>query len=122
MNPSAAYVLIVEDDPVDRHWLLALLKKRGIAAEQAATLQEGFDKLTTLAPLCVLLDLGLPDGNGVEVLRHIRRHGLPIKVAIITGSDDYSTVGTAMLLQPDILFRKPVDAAEVMSWVATSCC
>jgi DNA-binding response OmpR family regulator len=122
VNPPATYVLIVEDNPDYCQWLLALLKKRGIAAEPAATLREGFDKLATRAPLCVLLDLGLPDGNGVEILRHIRRLGLPIKVAIITCSNDYSTVGTAMLLRPDVLFRKPVDALEVMSWVTTSCC
>jgi DNA-binding NarL/FixJ family response regulator len=69
----------------------------------------------------VILDLALPDGNGVEILRHIRHSFSPIKVAVLTGSQDYSSVGTAIMLKPDAFFLKPVEPTELMSWLNSTC-
>ncbi|MDB5292779.1 MAG: response regulator consisting of a CheY-like receiver domain and a Fis-type domain protein [Phycisphaerales bacterium] len=112
--------LIVEDDADTREWLDRVLRGHSYEATSAATLAEAFQKLED-GPCCVILDLALPDGNGVEILRRIRNRQLPVKVAVLTGSTDFSTVGTAILLKPDALFTKPVDANELLAWLSTVC-
>lgn len=124
MDPAAAassWALIIEDDADNGEWIAEILKEQGYEAQLAMTLEDGFRKLAERVPACVVLDLGLPDGNGVEILRHVRRLGIPTKVAVVSGSNDFSTVGTAVLLEPDAFFRKPVRAAELMNWVASVC-
>ena len=67
----------------------------------------------------MLLDLMLPDGNGIELLRHVREANLPIRIAIATGSGDTDLMSDAILLRPDAFFIKPIDASEVLSWLAS---
>ncbi|MDB5173461.1 MAG: regA [Phycisphaerales bacterium] len=123
MSEQAMYgALIVEDDPDNCEWMARALSKGGCEIDFAMTLADALEKLANKPPHCVVLDLGLPDGNGIEILRLIRQLELPIKVAIVSGNTDYSTVGTAFLLEPDAFFRKPVNARELMSWVAAGCC
>lgn len=58
-------------------------------------------------PLCVLLDL--PDGNGVEVLRHVLAERLPVRVAVTTAASDPEMLDAVRQLEPDAFFLKPVD-------------
>ncbi|MDB5172611.1 MAG: response regulator consisting of a CheY-like receiver domain and a Fis-type domain protein [Phycisphaerales bacterium] len=113
--------LIVEDDADTCNWIGRLLSRHSYDFVCANTLAEAFERLQD-GPACVILDLGLPDGNGVEILRHIRKNHLPIKVAVLTGNKDYSTIGTAILLKPDALLTKPVDASDLLNWMSADCC
>jgi CheY-like chemotaxis protein len=85
--PRTLRVLVVEDDPSSRRALTSLLKLNGFHATDVATGAEAIECLSE-PPLCVLLDLMLPDGNGSAVLDHIRRHRLPIRVAVTSGAAD----------------------------------
>lgn len=116
MNSSC--ILIVEDHDDTSLLISKLLTERGFSPVVARTLDDAFRLLDGL-PFCVLLDLGLPDGNGAEILRHVRRLRLPIKVAVVTGSADFSTFGFATLLEPDAIFRKPVELPDLLIWVAS---
>ena len=73
--------LIVEDDLTSCSAALKILRLRGYDVDCATTLVEGFEKLATWGPRCVVLDLMLPDGNGLELLRHIRENALPVRVS-----------------------------------------
>src|SRR5258708_2078315 len=106
--------LILEDDADPREWPDRVLRGHSYEATSAGTLAEAFEKLED-GPCCVILDLALPDGNGVEILRRIRSKQLPVKVAVLTGSTDFSTVGTAILLKPDALFRSEEHTSELQS-------
>jgi DNA-binding NarL/FixJ family response regulator len=58
----------------------------------------------------------LPDGSGIEVLRAIRRRGLPIRVALLTG-DDQPLIAQAQTLRLDAMFVKPVDLRSLIDWL-----
>ena len=114
----ACRVLIVEDDPDSREPMQKALRLFGYDADCAGTFLEGVAKLNADTRWLVL-DLRLPDGDGAALLRHVRRHELPVHVAVVTGSADDSLLTEAVLLKPDALFTKPVDVADVAIWLAS---
>jgi two-component system KDP operon response regulator KdpE len=106
-------VLVVEDEPQLVRFLRATLPPHGYRMIEAATGEAALVEAATRAPDLVLLDLGLPDIDGVEVVRRIRGwSALPIVVvsargqetdkveALDAGADDYLTkpFGTSELL------------------------
>src|SRR5688572_4459871 len=90
--------LIVEDDPASAALLLRILELVGHESEVASTVSDAVQKLEDGGAECVLLDLDLPDGTGVEVLHEIRRRNLPVRVAIVTAGTDAELARAAMEL------------------------
>lgn len=101
---DGALVLLVEDDPAMRRFLRATLTTHGYRLVEAASAEEGVAALTAQAPEVVLLDLGLPDGDGIDLTRRVREWSqVPILVlsargreadkveALDAGADDYLT-------------------------------
>jgi len=98
----APLVLVVEDDPQMRRYLRAGLASHGYRLQEAQTAEEGIRLAVEYPPDVVLLDLGLPDRDGIEVARRIREWSTaPILVlsargqeeqkvkALDAGADDY---------------------------------
>ncbi|HYP87837.1 MAG TPA: response regulator transcription factor [Polyangiaceae bacterium] len=98
------HVLVVEDDAVMRRVLLVTLRGHGYDASAAANAREALQHVEKRAPDAMILDLGLPDMDGVEVATAVRRrHELPIIVlsargdeqqqiqALDAGANDYVT-------------------------------
>ena len=110
-------VLIVEDDAVLRRGLLALIRTGGHDAAGAASVAEAGSRLDAAAPTHVLLDLNLPDGTGTQVLRRIRAAGLPVRVALVTGTADDDLTREADALGVDAVFVKPPDWDQLLEWV-----
>jgi two-component system, OmpR family, KDP operon response regulator KdpE len=97
-------VLIVEDDREIRSMMQSSLAVEGFEVQTAVTLSEARALLQYSSPDVVVLDLGLPDGDGLELVQHIRKHhALPILVVsarhqedqkiqlLDAGADDYLT-------------------------------
>jgi DNA-binding NtrC family response regulator len=116
---KSAHVLVVEDDASSRRALTLLLKLRGFNTSYATTLAEAMRSLAE-HPLCVLLDLMLPDGNGAEVLAHIRRNHLPIRVAVTSGAANWESLLNGV--RPDAYFAKPLDFEGLVRWITIDCC
>jgi two-component system, OmpR family, KDP operon response regulator KdpE len=106
-------VLVVEDDREIRSLLQSSLSIEGFEVQTAVSVSEASALLRHAAPDVVLLDLGLPDGDGVDLVRSVRKlHALPILVVsarhqeaekiklLDAGADDYLTkpFGVAELL------------------------
>ena len=104
MNKFTARILIVEDDPQIRNFISYVLSAEGFASDNAATAQSAMTLLAANVYDLMLLDLGLPDMDGVDVIRKIRTwSNLPIIVisarsedtdkidALDAGADDYLT-------------------------------
>jgi two-component system KDP operon response regulator KdpE len=106
-GPSAeggAKVLVVDDEPAIQRALTAALKARGYRVVVAGDGQTALERIAGTAPDVVILDLGLPDLDGIEVCRRVRRWSeVPIVVltaevaddvkvrALDEGADDYVT-------------------------------
>lgn len=110
---SAARVLMIEDEPEIRRFVRMALESEGIEVFEAATLARGLIDAATRRPELVVLDLGLPDGDGLDFIREFRgwsqapvlvlsaREGEERKVqALDAGADDYlvKPFGVAELL------------------------
>ena len=102
-EPSPGIVLI-EDDPQIRRFLVAALEVHGYRAHEAPNAAEGLRLIAARQPDLVILDLGLPDLGGLEVIRRLREwYARPILVlsartheqdkvaALDLGADDYLT-------------------------------
>jgi two-component system response regulator PilR (NtrC family) len=105
-------VLIVEDDPSARIALQTLLAREGFRVQTADTLQRGKELLDGQA--AIILDLDLPDGNGIELLRKVRAEKRTMKVLVVTACDDPVVRRDVRMLQPDGLLCKPVDLSEIL--------
>jgi CheY-like chemotaxis protein len=108
--------LVVEDDRVARLALTKILESLGREVETAATLAEGLSK-TTAEVQCMLLDLVLPDGDGIEILRQVRSQSLPIRVAVTTGVSDPDLLAAIYALNPDAVFHKPLHLPDIARWL-----
>jgi two-component system KDP operon response regulator KdpE len=97
-------VLVVEDEPQMRRFLKAALESHDYRPVEATTAREGLAQASGRNPDVILLDLGLPDGDGIDVARQIRQWSrVPIIVlsargreqdkieALDAGADDYLT-------------------------------
>jgi two-component system KDP operon response regulator KdpE len=104
MTELVTTVLVVEDEPQVRRFLRTMLASHGFRVVEAKTGAEGIAQAATRNPDLVLLDLGLPDGDGVELTRRLREWArMPIIVisardrerdkveALDAGADDYLT-------------------------------
>lgn len=118
MATTQAVTLIVEDDASTREFLAKALEKKGIGTVQASSVGEALVALEQEPhPTSMVLDLMLPDANGVVVLRRIRRNETPIRVAVVTGMADPQGFFEAIKLTPDKIFKKPLKLAELFEWL-----
>ena len=103
-NPLAKRpeILLIEDDPQIRRIMKAMLTAEGYRLHEAAAAEDGISQAAARNPDLVLLDLGLPDKDGIDVIREIREWShIPIVVlsargeerdkikALDAGADDY---------------------------------
>jgi two-component system KDP operon response regulator KdpE len=105
-------VLIVEDNPMARTALEKLLARKGFHVKSAGTLQRGKELLDGQA--AIILDLDLPDGNGLELLGKIRTEKHTMKVLVVTACEDPLILRAVRTLGPDGLFCKPVDLSKIL--------
>lgn len=118
MAATQTNTLIVEDDASTREFLVRALAKNGIGTVQAASVGEALVALEREPlPTSIVLDLMLPDANGVVILRRIRRNEIPIRVAVMTGMADPNGFFDAMKLAPDRVFKKPLKLTELIEWL-----
>ena len=81
-------VFIIEDAPQTRQELVELLAtlERFEVVGQAGSVGEALAGIEAAAPEAVTLDISLPDGSGVEVLKQIRRRGWRLSVVVLTAN------------------------------------
>ena len=103
-NATAPTALLVEDEPQIRRFVRAALEAEGWQVHESATLQRGLIDAGTRRPDLMVLDLGLPDGDGIDFLGDLRKwSAVPVIVlsarvgedekirALDAGADDYLT-------------------------------
>jgi CheY-like chemotaxis protein len=102
-------LLIVEDHAATRLALGKVFLHRGWTVRSATAVAEALDLLGRgPEPDGLILDLILPDGDGLDVLRRVRDAGLRAHVAVCTGASDPMLLMRARALKPDLLLIKPI--------------
>jgi DNA-binding NtrC family response regulator len=115
MSHPSGSVLVIDDEEIIREALEALLTAEGYAVTSAATAAAGMDALAGTTVDAVLLDLMLPDRNGLDVLDDIRRLDDELPVVMITA---YGTIGSAVAATKQgafYYFTKPFKNDEVLA-------
>jgi two-component system KDP operon response regulator KdpE len=116
MARTAPLILLIEDEPQMRRFLGATLRAHQYQVVEAATAREGMTQAAGRNPDVILLDLGLPDSDGLEVAQAIRRSsGTPIIVLSARGREHDKV--TALDLGVDDYLTKPFGMPELLARV-----
>ncbi|MBN1659325.1 MAG: response regulator transcription factor [Anaerolineae bacterium] len=115
-------ILVVDDEPVIRHVIRERLEREGFQVRVAAAGGEALREIESTRPDLMILDLMLPDLDGLDVLRQVRRRegsldiqGLP--VIILTARDDDIDVVVGLELGADDYVVKPFNPRELVARV-----
>ncbi|MEV8507758.1 response regulator transcription factor [Actinoplanes sp. NPDC051475] len=107
-----AHLLLIEDDPAIRTSLLRALRERGHAVAASHTAMDGLQTALAERPELVVLDLGLPDLDGRELLRMLRAVSA-VPVIVATARDDETEIVQVLDAGADDYIVKPFTAAQL---------
>ena len=110
-------ILIVEDDASLREIIHRALVAEGYVVETASTFFEADSKLAGYSYDCILLDVMLPDGSGLDLLEHLRALGKRENVIIISARDSVEDKVTGLEFGADDYLPKPFHTAELLARV-----
>ncbi|WP_329604900.1 sigma-54-dependent transcriptional regulator [Spartinivicinus ruber] len=113
-------VLIVDDEPDIRELLEITLGRMKIDTEAASSLEQAYQHLTNQAFDLCLTDMNLPDGNGIDLVKHIQQHYSKIPVAMITAYGNMDTAITALKAGAFDFVSKPVDLQRLRDLVSSA--
>ena len=119
-EPVGQCALVVDDDPIIRGILRSLLTDAGYTVVTAASGREALDLASNLNATIAVLDLNMPDGNGLQTCAALRQnprwHSVPI--LILTSYSVNKALDAALGAGADGFFCKPIDPAELLEAVA----
>ena len=111
----AARILSVEDSPLVTDAFSILFRESGYDVEVAGTIAEAVELATTRPMDLILLDISLPDGDGLEVVDQLReRNSLPKATLAMTGHGDSRTRQKCLDAGCAEVFLKPVAISELL--------
>ena len=107
-------VLIVEDEHAIRRFLRTALEAEDLRVFDAETLQRGLLEAATRKPDLVILDLGLPDGDGLDFIRDIRQWS-PVPIIVLSARSEESDKIAALDAGADDYLSKPFGIGELQA-------
>jgi two-component system, OmpR family, response regulator MprA len=108
-------VLVVEDDPAVRNSLSRALRLEGYEAELHEEGLSAIRSLQVTAPDAIILDLGLPDVDGIEICRRVRASGDATPILMVTARDAVNDRVAGLDAGADDYLVKPFDLAELFA-------
>jgi two-component system, OmpR family, KDP operon response regulator KdpE len=109
-------LLLIEDEPQMRRFLLATLRANDYQVVEAVTAREGLAQAAGRNPALILLDLGLPDLDGLDVTREIRKSARTPIIVISARGQEHDKVA-ALDLGADDYLTKPFGVPELLARV-----
>jgi len=106
-------ILIIEDDSLVRKTLASQLSSKGFEVVAVETGQRGLEAFFEIGPDVVLLDVRLPDEDGLEVLRKIKERDRQAIIVVMTAFDDMKTTVEAIKLGAFEYLVKPLNTSEL---------
>ena len=117
MNKSKSQILIVDDEPDIREVLELTLGRMNLETRSASNLEEARHLLTEFEFNLCLTDMRLPDGNGIELVRHIQEKYPYLPVAVITAFGNMETAVAALKAGAFDFVSKPLDLNDLRNIV-----
>ncbi|MBI2677246.1 MAG: response regulator transcription factor [Candidatus Koribacter versatilis] len=108
-------ILIADDDQVLANLLSARLRKLGYKTVVAFDAMQAVMLAMKVIPAAVLLDLGMPGGTGIEVLRRLRSSNRTstVPIVVLTGTIESDMGDRVLEMGADAFFKKPLDFEEI---------
>jgi len=106
-------ILIVEDEPELAASIREFLEKEHYLVETAENFRAGIGKATVFEYDCILLDITLPGGSGMEILKSVKEIGMKSNVIIISAKDSLDDKINGLALGADDYLTKPFHLAEL---------
>jgi two-component system, OmpR family, KDP operon response regulator KdpE len=107
-------ILVVDDDPQLRRFLRTTLGGHGHVVVEAGSIAEAIDAIARTHPAVILLDLGLPDGDGIQVLRKVPAETRPPVIVLSARGQEGDKV-TALDAGAEDYLTKPFGASELLA-------
>lgn len=107
-------VLVVDDDPAIRQVVATGLRARGYEVVEAVTAADGLGAVAVESPDLVVLDLGLPDGDGVDVCRRLREFSTVPVIVLSVETTDHRKI-EALDAGADDFVTKPFSMGELLA-------
>src|SRR6266498_1317145 len=114
MTEDKELILLIEDEPQMRRFLRITIESHGYRLVEAASGQEGLMQATTRNPDIILLDLGLPDIDGLEVTKRLREW-TQIPIIVISAREQEQDKVRALDAGADDYLTKPFNAGELLA-------
>ena len=115
MTAAPPRVLVVDDEPPIRRFLRTSLRAQGYHVLEAADGSTALDLIGRNPPDVIILDLGLPDIDGVEVIRRLRHRGSTVPVIVLSSRTDERGKVEALDLGADDYVTKPFGMEELLA-------
>ncbi len=115
MAPIRSKVLVIEDDRKMSAALVSGLQGAGYDVTPADSAEEGFFLVHSLQPDLLVLDLTLPQRNGLEILKQIRKEGLDLRVLILTSHNTVEDRVEGLRTGADDYLGKPFSFPELVA-------
>ncbi|WP_062520619.1 response regulator transcription factor [Demequina silvatica] len=109
------HILVIEDEDRIATFVAKGLKAAGFATTRAATAAEGFDTAITGDPDLIVLDLGLPDADGLDLLARMRASGVTVPVIILTARRSLDATVAGLEGGADDYMGKPFGFDELLA-------
>ena len=114
MTGSAPRILLVDDEPSILAAVVPLLRSRGYEVQTATTGHAALDSVSRQVPNLVILDLGLPDLDGVEVCRRLRE-GRAVPIIVLSARGGEADKVAALDVGADDYVTKPFSTEELLA-------
>lgn len=108
-------ILVIDDDPAIRRMLAVALETSGFVISQTDSGTAALDAVRRNDADILLLDLGLPDVNGLDVIRHVRTSGSAVPIIVLSGRTDEAGKVEAFDLGADDYLTKPFGIEELLA-------
>ena len=119
MSESQQTVVLVEDEPQIRRFVRSALEHEHWQVHEASTVAQGLVECGTRRPDLVILDLGLPDGDGIALIRDLRSWS-PVPVIVLSARSDEQQKIAALDAGADDYLTKPFGIGELLARVRVS--
>jgi DNA-binding response OmpR family regulator len=108
-------VLVIEDDPAVQTLVRTVLKHNGNQVSVVETAKEGEEQATTASFDVIILDLGLPDGDGLELCERLRENGIDTPILILSAEQETDVKVKGLHSGADDYLTKPFSTEELMA-------